>query len=144
MTPRALDVSTVQAKLRLMRDLVDDLSTAGEPDATRLREQRLLLRAIERVLTQLVDLSVAVNSHIVAATTGRAPTSYRESFSLAAEAGLIDSGLAAALQQAVGMRNLLVHDYVAIDVHRVAAAIPLAREQFDRYIRDVATWMSDH
>jgi len=39
MTPRALDVSTVQAKLRLMRDLVDDLSTAGEPDATRLREQ---------------------------------------------------------------------------------------------------------
>ncbi|MGI8652797.1 MAG: type VII toxin-antitoxin system HepT family RNase toxin [Geodermatophilaceae bacterium] len=143
MTPRALDVSTVQAKLRLMRDLVDDLSTAGEPDATRLREQRLLLRAIERVLTQLVDLSVAVNSHIVATTTGRAPTSYRESFSLAAEAGLIDSGLAAALQQAVGMRNLLVRDYVAIDVHRVASAIPLAREQFDRYIHDVATWISD-
>lgn len=143
MTPRELDPSTVQAKLRLMQDLVDDLTKAGAPDGARLREQRLLLRAVERILTQLVDLAVAINSHIVASTVDRAPSSYRESFSLAAETGLIDSELAGALQRAVGMRNLLVHEYAAVDLNRVAAALPLARDQFGRYIRDVAAWLSD-
>jgi uncharacterized protein YutE (UPF0331/DUF86 family) len=143
MTPRALDVATVQAKLRLMRDLVDDLRSANDPDVARLREQRLLLRAVERVLTQLVDLAVAVNTHIVAATVDRAPASYRESFSSAAQIGLISSELAGDLQLAAGMRNLLVHAYAAVDLDRVASALPLARDQFDRYIRDVAAWLSD-
>lgn len=143
MTPRELDPSTVQAKLRLMQDLVDDLSDAGAPDGARLREQRLLLRAVERVLTQLVDLSVAINSHVVAATSDRAPSSYRESFSLAAKAGLIGAELAGELQPAVGMRNLLVHEYAEVDVDRVAAALPLARDHFGRYIHDVAAWLSD-
>lgn len=36
MTPRELDPSSVQAKLRLMQDLVDDLRVVGDPDGARL------------------------------------------------------------------------------------------------------------
>lgn len=142
MTPRELDPSTTQVKLRLMQDLVDDLTTIGDPDGARLREERLLMLAVERVLTALVDLSVAINSHVIAATADRAPVSYRESFVLAAEAGLIDAELAGELRLAVGMRNLLVHEYAVVDVDRVATALPLARQQFGQYIRDAAAWLS--
>ena len=63
MTPRPLEPAVVQARLRLMKDLLDDLASAGDVDADRLRSDRLLLRAVERILTQLVDLAVSVTAH---------------------------------------------------------------------------------
>jgi hypothetical protein len=79
MTPRPLDVATVQAKLRLMRELLDELDAAGPLDAQRLADQRLLLRAVERVLTQLVDVAVAVNSHVAVSATSTRPSTWRGS-----------------------------------------------------------------
>lgn len=38
------------------------------------------------------------------------------------------------------MRNVLVHAYLDVDHHIVAAAVPLAREQYHEYTRQVAAW----
>jgi uncharacterized protein YutE (UPF0331/DUF86 family) len=141
MTPRSLDIARVHAKLRLMRDLLDDLDAAGPIDAQRLAGNRLLLRAVERILTQLVDTAVSVNSHVTVAVTGKAPPSYRESFAAAATAGAIPAALAEALVPSVGMRNVLVHEYTSADLARVAGAVPLASEQYGAYVRAVAQWL---
>lgn len=64
-----------------------------------------------------------------------------DSFVAAARAGAIPEPLPAALAPAVGLRNVLIHDYAAIDLERVAAAIPLARRDFARYVAAVATFV---
>jgi uncharacterized protein YutE (UPF0331/DUF86 family) len=90
MTPRRLDPSIVHARLSVMRELLDDLAdvdAAGEPP---LGENRMLRHGIERILTQLVELATAINEHIVGARLQRVATSYRESFELAEECGVID------------------------------------------------------
>ena len=61
--------------------------------------------AVERILTQLVDLAVSVNGHVAAARLGRGPATYPESFRLAAEAGLLDAQLADQLAPSSGLRN---------------------------------------
>ena len=64
--------------------------------------------------------SLAADPTLRAAT---APDSARDAFRLLASHGLIDPGLATRLGRAAGLRNVLVHDYVAVDLERLAAAI---------------------
>lgn len=125
-----------------MRGLLDDLAevdAAGEPP---LAENRMLRHGIERIFTQLVELATAINEHVVGARLQRVATSYRESFGLAEECGLIDKQLRDDLLPSVGMRNILVHEYLEIDLRRVAAAIPLALGCYRRYVQQVAEFIS--
>jgi uncharacterized protein YutE (UPF0331/DUF86 family) len=141
MTPREIDWRTLRAKLRRARDLLDQLAELGPIDTARLAAEPVTALAVERILTLLVDLAFASNSHVVVARLGRAPDSYAESFALASQAGMIDGELAAALHPSVGLRNVLVHNYLDVDPERVAAAVPLALEQYGAYVRQVATFL---
>lgn len=138
MTPSQVDIHVVQVRLRLIRDLLRDLHGVGDLTVERLTDDRLLQHAVQRILTQLVDLAVSVNSHLAAARLGRAPADYRESFALAAESGYLDKAVAERLAPSVGLRNVLVHEYVTVDLRLVVASVPEALEQYDAYVRSVA------
>lgn len=58
-------------------------------------------------LTQLVELAAYVNEHVAGARLQLTAATYRESFVLAAECGLIDGDLRDALLPSVGVRNVL-------------------------------------
>ena len=143
MTPRPFVPDVVTMRLTLMRELLDDLDDVGDVDPERLRTHRLTRRALERILTQLVDLAVDLNTHVALTHGGPITTEYRESFDAAVAVGLLDAGLAERLKPSVGMRNVLVHEYLTTDPSRVAAAVPLARELYGDYVRAVAAWLRD-
>lgn len=133
----SIDAEVVVLRLGLMRELLADLDSVGEVDALRLRDDRLTRHAVERILTQLVDLAVSINSH-VAVSAGKTPSSYRESFHAAAAAGLINVDLAQRLAPSAGLRNVLTHDYVNIDLGLVAGAVTAARRDYGEYVTAVA------
>ena len=54
MTPRPVDVGSVQAKLRSLDELGSALRLVGEADGARLEQDVLLRLAVERALTQTV------------------------------------------------------------------------------------------
>lgn len=138
MTPTQPNYDTIRAKLRLIQEALDDLETLGAVTAERLREDRLTCAAIERLLSRIVDLAVDVNTHVSVARLARAPADYQESFTLAADAGLLPTELAASLAPSVGLRNAIVHTYLNLDLAKVAEAVPLALDGYRRYIREVA------
>lgn len=121
-----------------MRELLDDLDAAGPVDAARLRSDRMLRHALERILTQLVELAAAVNGHLAVARLGRGATTYRDSFALAAEVGALPDDLAERLAPSAGLRNLLVHEYAQVDLALVARGVELARRDYRAYVRELA------
>lgn len=131
MSPRRLDPSIVEVRLMTMTTLLDDLAGFDVGD---LEHDHRTRYAVERVLTQLVELASSVNEHVAGAVLHRTATSYRDSFVLAAECGLIDPVLRDDLLPSVGMRNVLVHEYVRADLTRVAEAVPLALDVYRRYV----------
>ncbi|GAA3600641.1 hypothetical protein GCM10022199_00040 [Marihabitans asiaticum] len=141
MSPRDFSAEVLVVRLDLMRDLLDDLDAVGVLTVERLQNDRIARRATERILTQLVDLAADINTHAATSLGGLRPTEYRQSFDDAARAGLIRQDLADALKASVGMRNVLIHEYVATDLEMVAAAVPLARRNYAAYVRSVATWL---
>jgi uncharacterized protein YutE (UPF0331/DUF86 family) len=143
MTPRKLDHRSVTAKLALMRRLLRHLTSLGDISAESLAADFGTQLVVERILTQLVDLAAAINSQVVAAERGEAPDGYGESFRLAAEVGLISRELANQLAPSAGLRNILTHAYADLDKARFVAAVPMAREQYAEYIRQVASWLRE-
>lgn len=143
MTPRTVDWRAISRKLRTIRELLDELDGLGVVDRSRLDAEPLTALAIERILCLVVELAFSCSSHIAAALLGRVPETYRDSFALAAEAGLIDPELAAALRPSAGLRNVLVHAYLDIDREIVVASIPAAIEGYGEYVRQAATFVRD-
>ena len=141
MTPRPVDVASVQAKLRSLDELLGALRLVGEVDGRRLGQDVLLRLAVERALTQAVDLIVAVCSHVLSAETTAVPTTYRDAVRAAAEHGLIGTDLARSLAAAVGRRDILVHEYARADLSTVAAAVPVAQRDLADVVRQVASWL---
>lgn len=142
MTPRDFDADVVQSRLRVMTELLDDLTNTGEIDHKRLEADRLLRHAVERILSQLVEMAVSTNTHVAATVLGEAPTTYKSSFALAAKAGLIDADLAARLEPSVGLRNVSAHEYVNVDLVIVAGAAEPARRDYGSYVTAASRWLA--
>lgn len=142
MTPRRLDPSIIQARLSVVRGLLDDLAEVNAQEELPLAENRMLHHGVERILTQLVELAAAINEHVVGARLQRVATSYRESFDLAEECGLIDKQLRDDLLPSVGMRNVLVHVHLEIDLRKIAATVPLALTSYRRYVQQAAEFVN--
>lgn len=137
----SVDTAVVYERLRLIRQLLDDLDEVGELTAGELEEDRIRRHAVERIITQLVELAVSINSHLAAVGLGRGPATYRASFSEAAEASALPKELADRLAPAAGLRNVLTHDYVTVDLNKVADAIPEVRAGFRDYVAAIAQFL---
>jgi uncharacterized protein YutE (UPF0331/DUF86 family) len=142
MTEGGIDAAVVHERLRVIRELLDDLDGIGNLSAANLTTNRVQRHAVERIITQVVDLAVAINSHIAAVELSRGPATYRSSFEEAARAGALPADLADRLAPGAGLRNVLTHEYVAIDLERVAAAIPLVRAGFREYLAAIARYVA--
>jgi len=141
MTPRTIDWQTVRAKLRMIRERLNTLSSLGavEPSWWDGREVEAL--AVERILILVVDLAVDINNHVCAVDLGRVADDYQDTFPLVAKTGMITEELAKSLAPSTGTRNILVHQYIEVDHDRVALAARLAVEQYGEYVRQVAAWV---
>jgi uncharacterized protein YutE (UPF0331/DUF86 family) len=125
-----------------MRVLLADLDQVGEVTAERLERERIVRHAVERIITQLVDLAVSINSHIVAATSGEAPATYRTSFGAIARVGVITSEMAGTLAPSAGLRNILTHEYVSVDLGILAHSVPVVADLYRRYVIEVARYLA--
>jgi uncharacterized protein YutE (UPF0331/DUF86 family) len=141
MKPPTPDWRSLRTKLRKLHELLGVLASLGEFDVERLRSDIVATLATERIRTQVVELAFSANNHIVVTMLNRAPETYAESFLLAAKAGALPAELAHQLVPSVKLRNVLVHEYLDVDLEKVVAAIPMAIEQYGRYVKEVAGWV---
>ena len=72
--------------------------------------------------------------------TGDPITGADEPGDLGERAGVISESLATALRPSIGLRNVLVHEYLEIDLRQVAAAAAEAARDYAAYVRDVSAW----
>ena len=69
--------------------------------------------------------------------------SARDAFLVLANHGKIPLELAQRLGSAAGMRNVLVHDYVAVDLIRIARAVQHDLTDLRAFAALVEPWMED-
>ena len=79
-------------------------------------------------------------SHLLVDAGWGAPKTYGESFTALAEHKVVDVELATRLRAAAGLRNLLAHQYGAIDIRRLYEFADARTSDLTAYCSAVAAW----
>ncbi|GBD96949.1 MAG TPA: DUF86 domain-containing protein [Nitrospirae bacterium] len=93
---------------------------------------------IERILELLVMTASDIVFHLISAKGEPAPASYKAAFLRAGELGIITKKLSRDLALGAGLRNILVHEYEAIDYNIVHKSIPVAIRDFTAFIKELS------
>lgn len=105
-------------------------------------ERELSLRwTVERGLLAGLTLIFNMADHILAGAFRRYPESYEDSLRELAACGVITDDLRQKMAGAGGFRNILVHEYVEVELHEVAMAAREAPELYRTFSAEVKRWL---
>ena len=90
---------------------------------------------LQRAIQSCADLA----AHIAADSETQSPNSMAEGFEALRDANVIDQRLCEALSRAVGLRNILVHEYGKIDWARIYAVVQNNVGDLREFCRVVST-----
>ena len=103
--------------LRLLRSITDDLAVLRREsgaDESR-RQDPIWLRGVKYTFVTAIEACVDVAQHICAAEGWGPPADNGDAVRLLGEHGACTTALARSIRQAVGFRNVLVHEYVRVN-----------------------------
>jgi uncharacterized protein YutE (UPF0331/DUF86 family) len=136
-----VDAELVTRKLLLIHTDLDRLQSihAHGLDAylANHMEQAVVERLLERIITRMID----VNYHLITANGHPPPSDYHASFQQLGSIGVLDSGFAARIARAAGLRNRLVHDYDDLDQRLLFGALLDAVDDVPTYAAAVHAWV---
>jgi uncharacterized protein YutE (UPF0331/DUF86 family) len=118
-----VDPDVVARRLLALSESLKELERPEAGDATALAASSMLRAAVERWLQVAIEACIDVASHVIASEGWPPPSTGREAFMILAQHGRIPGDLAQRLGLAVGLRNILVHDYARTELTILARTI---------------------
>lgn len=120
-----LDHSRIRDRLAEVRKRLQSLKKSVETvDEEQFLTDSLIADATERRLQVAIQACLDIAGHIVSQAAVKKPKQEnKELFLILVELGIIENKLAKKLVQMVGMRNILVHEYLEVARERVYKAV---------------------
>lgn len=100
-------------------------------------------KAAERLMQELIEAAIDINTHIIVHIGNTTPEDYYESFIKLGEFRVISKNLAEELAPSAGLRNRLVHEYDTLEDPIVLEAIGTAEVLYPRYIKEIEGYISE-
>jgi uncharacterized protein YutE (UPF0331/DUF86 family) len=123
--------------LRGLRDL------AGETSREDYLEDRRLQAQAERWMHLAAECCLDLANHLIADRGWRSPATYRETFAILKEEGVISADLGKKLEGWAGLRNVLVHLYLAVDHTRIWQFLTEELDDLEAFARAVVEATAD-
>jgi uncharacterized protein YutE (UPF0331/DUF86 family) len=114
-----VDKAVLAKKLAAIRDAVARIREVLPPSAEAFREDRTAREIVILNLFICLQEAIALATHWLADEGWGVPQSYGEAFATLADRRVIERELAHRLRAASGLRNLIAHQYGAIDAGRI-------------------------
>jgi len=110
-----VDRILVERVLADLRSHVNDLRSAVDITWEVYKTDKRSRRFVERTLQILIEACIDIAQHIISDDHFREPTSYRDTFAVLAEEGVIGRDDLPRFEQMAAFRNLIVHYYERVD-----------------------------
>lgn len=129
--------------LRLLRSITDDIAVLkGESGAGRSRrEDPIWLRGVKYTFVTAIEACMDVAQHICAAEGWGPPADNGDAIRLLGEHGVCSRDLARSIRQAVGFRNVLVHEYIRVNDEIVLGRLK-ALGDLEDFVSEVASYVT--
>jgi len=139
MTP--IEIETVQKKLAILQENLKALEPIRLMNEDEYLRDLYRRKATERLLQELIEAAIDINTHLIVESGSAAPEDYYQSFLRAGEMGAIPHLLASKLVPSAGLRNRLVHEYDRIRHSLILAAVSESLELYPQYIQAISNFL---
>lgn len=136
-----VDPDVVARRLLAMNEALRELERPAAADERALAADPVLRAAVERWLQFAVEACIDVADHVIASEGWTPPESARAAFASLASHGKLPADLAEKLGDAAALRNILVHDYVSVDLRRLAAVVRGDLADLRAFAAEAGAWM---
>jgi len=136
------DTDIIRAKIAIILDDLKALEPIEQMSQDEYLRDLYKRKATERLLQELIEAAIDINTHIVVGSGYAPPDDYYHSFIRAGELGFLSPDLAETLAPSAGLRNRLVHEYDRIDHAIILEAVSMAEELYPRYIQEISAVLS--
>lgn len=107
-----------------------------------VRADRHLEWSLRYGLLEAIQIVIDVSCHLVSRDNLGVPASYGECIEILQREGYIDDSLAQTLLSMVGLRNVLVHEYVHVELESLYSLLDRL-DDFKAFIRQIASYLQD-
>lgn len=97
----------------------------------------LALRHIQIAIQACLD----IGRHIIATKSFERPKELKEVFLVLGKKGIISQALAKRLSEATGVRNILVHSYLEVDLRRIHQIIQEDLPDLDKFVDEIGEYL---
>jgi uncharacterized protein YutE (UPF0331/DUF86 family) len=139
MTP--VDKDIIKRKLAVIVRNLEALGGISQLTILEYEEDLYRRKAAERLLQELIEAAIDINTHLIVELGGTVPDSYYETFLALGSLQVLSSELARNLAPSAGLRNRLVHEYDAIDDSVVYDSVGQAVKLYTEYIRAIKEYI---
>ena len=140
MTPVEREV--VRRKLAIIVENLKTLEPIKDMTLEQYASDVYKRKATERLLQELIEAAIDINTHIIVNTHNTIVDDYYESFIRMGDINVIPEVLAKELAPSAGLRNILVHEYDALNHSIVLEAVKVASNIYPQYINSVENYIS--
>ena len=139
MSPGRTDVSVVRRHLASLREALANLRRHSGSTPEMLHADMDLRWAVEHGLQLCAQHAIDIAIHLVT-TAGRDASDYASALDRLTGLGVLPGAFGARFRQIAGFRNVLVHDYIDVDLDVVARVLDESLDDFEEFAR----WVERH
>ena len=136
----AKNIQKINDKLDLLvryhEELLEDLPAREE-----FRRNRVSRRAVEKTVELIADAIVDVAMIIISGKGLERPPEAGESITILSKYGILPEKLAKQVKDLIGLRNLLVHQYVKVDEDREFSDIEEDHQDIVNFVREIEKYI---
>lgn len=133
--------STIVRHLEQLRVYLSRLAELQQYSRESLKSDWHVQSMVERNLQLAIEVVISIAEQVIASLSLPTPQSSREALSTLADAAVLPRDLAIALGQAVGFRNIIVHQYMDIDYDLVYQALHNNLDDFDAFLVAIGAFL---
>lgn len=128
-----VDMVLVLRKLASLADYRQQIAEYSSITVEEYRQDWKVQRIVERTLQMMIELCADIAGHVIADDKLRTPETYADNFRVLGENGILSSELVAVMEKMSKFRNIVVHQYEAVDAEIVVLVLRKHLDDFSLF-----------
>lgn len=144
MTGLRLDTEVIEERLAHLQDGLEVLSKYQGTTRQDLEDDTELRWLVQHGILTSVQVVLDLSNHLVAAMDVESPRDYRGAILALARLGILPTEFAERISGMAGLRNVIVHEYAAVDQSVVSNVLNQRLGDFAEFGRHVREFVKRH
>ena len=136
-----VDIQTVTERLAALETYLAELDHYAQYSLRELASDFVRYRAVERSLQLAAQAVVDIATHIISADFNSRVEDYRQAIESLGQEGILSAEFAQRLAPIAGFRNILVHEYLAVDPVKLYDTLIKGRKNLLRFSQRIVEYL---